>query len=199
MVLLTLAHERKEDGVTAPTQLAKVPKPVWNWKDDDCVRDFAVALRNEVSAAAIAARLMRSYTGKLTASAISGAMNRDHVLIRLRRVAPDAESLINVYRARSVNAGSAKKVRRARQTGSHSTSYDAPRPPRVVVTLEGENIEPIKLENGKPADPLTVNDSMCVYPYDRGNSVVYCGRARVHGSYCADHGALIYRPNTTKA
>ena len=62
------------------------------------------------------------------------------------------------------------------------------------------DLEPMKLEDGKAASVLTLNESMCKYPIGDPTDVnfAFCGRGASGGPYCADHARLAYQPSQAK-
>jgi GcrA cell cycle regulator len=68
--------------------------------------------------------------------------------------------------------------------------------PHVVIP----DLEPLRFEDGKPANVLTLNESMCKYPIgdptDPG--FAFCGRGAPNGPYCHDHARLAYQPSQAK-
>lgn len=68
--------------------------------------------------------------------------------------------------------------------------------PTVIIP----DLEPLKLEDGKAASVLTLNDTMCKYPIGDPTdaSFAFCGRASSSGPYCQDHARLAYQPSQAK-
>jgi GcrA cell cycle regulator len=58
----------------------------------------------------------------------------------------------------------------------------------------------LKLEDGKPASVLTINESMCKYPIGDPTDpdFAFCGRSAACGPYCQDHARLAYQPSQAK-
>lgn len=57
--------------------------------------------------------------------------------------------------------------------------------------------EPVRLDDGNPADVLTIRDSMCKWPIGDPTKTGFhfCGRpVRAGGSYCEGHAQLAYQP-----
>lgn len=44
-----------------------------------------------------------------------------------------------------------------------------------------------------PVDITKLSDHVCRWPVSSDASWLFCGQRRVHGAYCATHGALAYR------
>jgi GcrA cell cycle regulator len=68
--------------------------------------------------------------------------------------------------------------------------------PSVVIP----DLEPLKLEDGKTASVLTLNESMCKFPIGDPNDTdfAFCGRGASCGPYCQDHARLAYQPSQAK-
>lgn len=68
--------------------------------------------------------------------------------------------------------------------------------PTVVIP----DLEPLKLENGKAASVLTLNETMCKFPIGDPTDpdFAFCGRGASCGPYCQDHARLAYQPSQAK-
>ena len=69
--------------------------------------------------------------------------------------------------------------------------------PRVVIP----DLEPVKLEDGKAATVLTLNESMCKYPIGDPTDAdfAFCGRSSFDNHpYCQDHARLAYQPSQAR-
>lgn len=69
--------------------------------------------------------------------------------------------------------------------------------PRVVIP----DLEPVKLEDGKAATVLTLNESMCKYPIGDPTDAdfAFCGRGSFgNHPYCEDHARLAYQPSQAR-
>lgn len=119
----------KEEKVTKNLGAAGAAKLSWDWKDDDCLRDFIAALREETGAEAVGKRLAKTYSGSFTRSAIGSGLRRKHVIERLPKLAEDAAAVLAAYNARGREATDAKREKRVRAERSVRT-YRPP-PPRV--------------------------------------------------------------------
>jgi len=75
------------------------------------------------------------------------------------------------------------------------------RMPSAAPTVVIPALEPLKLEDGKAASVLTLNESMCKFPIGDPNDAdfAFCGRASFGSHpYCADHARLAYQPSQAK-
>ncbi|MES1198867.1 MAG: GcrA family cell cycle regulator [Pseudomonadota bacterium] len=61
-------------------------------------------------------------------------------------------------------------------------------------------LEPMKLEDGRTATVLSLNESMCKFPIGDPNDAdfAFCGRGAAGGPYCADHARLAYQPSQAR-
>ena len=68
--------------------------------------------------------------------------------------------------------------------------------PAVVIP----DLEPVKFEDGRAANVLTLNESMCKFPIGDPTdpAFAFCGRGAAGGPYCADHARLAYQPSQAK-
>jgi GcrA cell cycle regulator len=68
--------------------------------------------------------------------------------------------------------------------------------PAVVIP----HLEPVKFEDGRAANVLTLNESMCKFPIGDPTDpeFAFCGRGAAGGPYCADHARLAYQPSQAK-
>jgi GcrA cell cycle regulator len=62
------------------------------------------------------------------------------------------------------------------------------------------DLEPLRLEDGRAASVLTLNENMCKYPIGDPTDVdfAFCGRGSASGPYCSDHARLAYQPSQAK-
>ena len=74
------------------------------------------------------------------------------------------------------------------------------RMPSTMPTVVIPDLEPMKLEDGKAANVLTLNESMCKFPIGDPTDpdFAFCGRGSSGGPYCADHARLAYQPSQAK-
>lgn len=68
--------------------------------------------------------------------------------------------------------------------------------PHVVIP----DLEPLRFEDGRAANVLTLNESMCKYPIGDPTDAdfAFCGRGAANGPYCQDHARLAYQPSQAK-
>ncbi|HWA00930.1 MAG TPA: GcrA family cell cycle regulator [Caulobacterales bacterium] len=74
------------------------------------------------------------------------------------------------------------------------------RPASAMPTVVIPELEPVKFEDGRTANVLTLNESMCKFPIGDPNDAnfAFCGRGAVGGPYCADHARLAYQPSQAR-
>ncbi|WP_395645910.1 GcrA family cell cycle regulator [Terricaulis sp.] len=74
------------------------------------------------------------------------------------------------------------------------------RPANTLPSVVIPDLEPLKLEDGKAASVLTLNESMCKFPIGdpTESTFAFCGRSSHSGPYCADHARLAYQPSQAK-
>jgi len=69
--------------------------------------------------------------------------------------------------------------------------------PRPIIP----DLEPVRLEDGRAATVLTLNESMCKYPIGDPTDpdFAFCGRgAAGNAPYCQDHSRLAYQPSQAR-
>lgn len=69
--------------------------------------------------------------------------------------------------------------------------------PRPIIP----DLEPVRLEDGRAATVLTLNESMCKYPIGDPTEpdFAFCGRgAAGNAPYCQDHSRLAYQPSQAR-
>jgi GcrA cell cycle regulator len=74
------------------------------------------------------------------------------------------------------------------------------RMPSTMPTVVIPDLEPMKLEDGRAANVLTLSESMCKFPIGDPTDpdFAFCGRGASGGPYCADHARLAYQPSQAK-
>lgn len=74
------------------------------------------------------------------------------------------------------------------------------RMPSLTPSVVIPDLEPMKLEDGRAATVLTLNESMCKFPIGDPTDATFafCGRASSCGPYCQDHARLAYQPSQAK-
>jgi GcrA cell cycle regulator len=73
----------------------------------------------------------------------------------------------------------------------------APRPAWMSAPYtDARPLEPIKLDDGRSATLLSLNERLCKFPIGDPNATdfAFCGRDVACGPYCAAHARLAYRP-----
>lgn len=187
-------------------------KPVWDIDNTECLHALYQALGSCESTPQIASKLGTQFAPSngnpkgITHSTIVSGIRRGRV----------RAGLISVGYAPAVVDGLISKFTQGQKTRVSKPVQKKPKPPqkpRTVVRLEPEHseeeqkvlvvasdLEPVRLEDGKPATTLTLNESMCRFPIGEPGSpdFAYCGRGIVRGAYCADHARLSYQPRTDK-
>ncbi|QGZ96116.1 GcrA cell cycle regulator [Terricaulis silvestris] len=74
------------------------------------------------------------------------------------------------------------------------------RMPSTMPTVVIPDLEPLKFEDGKAANVLTLNESMCKFPIGDPTDpdFAFCGRGSSGGPYCSDHARLAYQPSQAR-
>jgi GcrA cell cycle regulator len=72
--------------------------------------------------------------------------------------------------------------------------------PSTMPTVVIPELEPLKFEDGKAANVLTLNESMCKFPIGDPTDpdFAFCGRGSSGGPYCSDHARLAYQPSQAR-
>lgn len=89
-----------------------------------------------------------------------------------------------------------RPVRAARSRAVTSAGDSRPRQAPMEPSIPLPQLDPILLEDGKPANVLTLREAMCKFPIGdpAEASFAFCGRNACSGSYCADHARVVYQP-----
>lgn len=63
-----------------------------------------------------------------------------------------------------------------------------------------EEMEPLRLEDGKHITTLTIRKGMCQFSFGEPSDATFafCGRAIARGSFCAGHAKTMYQPRQTR-
>lgn len=74
------------------------------------------------------------------------------------------------------------------------------RPPSLAPAMDMPQLEPLKFEDGRTANVLTLNETMCKFPIGDPNDAdfAFCGRGALGGPYCSDHARLAYQPSQAR-
>lgn len=141
-----------------------------------------VALLRKLWAEGLSASQIAKQLGGVTRNAVIGKVHRLGLAGRATPSRP-AKRPVRVARPRSIGP-SAPRLRAISSL------------PTVVIP----DLEPLKLEDGKAASVLTLNDTMCKYPIGDPAEAgfAFCGRAAACGPYCQDHARLAYQPSQAK-
>lgn len=141
------------------------------------------------------ALLRKLWTEGLSASQIAkqlGGVTRNAVIGKVHRLG---------LAGRATPSRPAKRPVRAARPRIVGPTAPRLRPPSAVPAVIIPDLEPLKLEDGKAASVLTLNESMCKYPIGDPNdpNFAFCGRASFGSHpYCQDHARLAYQPSQAK-
>lgn len=138
--------------------------------------------------------LRKLWAEGLSASQIAkqlGGVTRNAVIGKVHRLG---------LAGRATPSRPAKRPVRAARPRIVGPSAPRLRPPSSVPHVVIPDLEPLRLEDGKTASVLTLNESMCKYPIGDPTDpdFAFCGRASSCGPYCQDHAALAYQPSQAK-
>lgn len=149
---------------------------IMGWNDD------RVATLRKLWAEGLSASQIAKQLGGVTRNAVIGKVHRLGLAGRATPSRP-AKRPVRTARPR-VMGPSAPRLREP-----HAR-------PLVVIP----DLEPMKLEDGKAASVLTLNESMCKYPIGDPTDAdfAFCGRGSAGGPYCSDHARLAYQPSQAK-
>lgn len=140
------------------------------------------------------ALLRKLWTEGLSASQIAkqlGGVTRNAVIGKVHRLG---------LAGRATPSRPAKRPVRPARPRMISPSAPRLRPASSLPSVVIPDLEPLKLDDGKAATVLTLNESMCKYPIGDPTDVsfAFCGRAAACGPYCQDHARLAYQPSQAK-
>jgi len=140
------------------------------------------------------ATLRKLWAEGLSASQIAkqlGGVTRNAVIGKVHRLG---------LAGRATPSRPAKRPVRAARPRVIGPSAPRLRMPSSVPSVVIPDLEPLRLEDGKAASVLTLNESMCKYPIGDPNDAnfAFCGRGSAGGPYCADHARLAYQPSQAK-
>jgi GcrA cell cycle regulator len=140
------------------------------------------------------ALLRKLWTEGLSASQIAkqlGGVTRNAVIGKVHRLG---------LAGRATPSRPAKRPVRASRPRMIGPSAPRLRPTNNLPSVVIPDLEPLRLEDGKAASVLTLNDTMCKYPIGDPAEAdfAFCGRASSCGPYCQDHARLAYQPSQAK-
>jgi len=140
------------------------------------------------------ALLRKLWTEGLSASQIAkqlGGVTRNAVIGKVHRLG---------LAGRATPSRPAKRPVRAARPRSIGPSAPRLRSVSSLPSVVIPDLEPLKLEDGKAASVLTLNDAMCKYPIGDPTEAnfAFCGRSAISGPYCQDHARLAYQPSQAK-
>jgi GcrA cell cycle regulator len=140
------------------------------------------------------ATLRKLWAEGLSASQIAkqlGGVTRNAVIGKVHRLG---------LAGRATPSRPAKRPVRASRPRVIGPSAPRLRPAHAMPTVVIPDLEPLRLEDGKAASVLTLNESMCKFPIGDPNDAdfAFCGRGAVCGPYCQDHARLAYQPSQAK-
>jgi GcrA cell cycle regulator len=141
------------------------------------------------------AQLRKLWAEGLSASQIAkqlGGVTRNAVIGKVHRLG---------LAGRATPSRPAKRPVRAARPRVIGPTAPRLRPPMSnLPTVVIPDLEPLKFEDGKTANVLTLNESMCKFPIGDPNDTdfAFCGRGAACGPYCQDHARLAYQPSQAK-
>jgi GcrA cell cycle regulator len=144
--------------------------------------DERVALLRKLWAEGLSASQIAKQLGGVTRNAVIGKVHRLGLAGRATPSRP-AKRPVRTARPRVIGP-SAPRMRM----------------PSNVPTVVIPHLEPLKLDDGKAANVLTLNESMCKFPIGDPTDAdfAFCGRGVSGGPYCADHARLAYQPSQAR-
>jgi GcrA cell cycle regulator len=140
------------------------------------------------------ALLRKLWTEGLSASQIAkqlGGVTRNAVIGKVHRLG---------LAGRATPSRPAKRPVRASRPRLMGPSVPRLRPTSTAPTVVIPQLEPLRGEDGKAANVLTINELMCKFPIGDPTDpdFAFCGRAAVGSPYCSDHARLAYQPSQAK-
>jgi GcrA cell cycle regulator len=140
------------------------------------------------------ALLRKLWAEGLSASQIAkqlGGVTRNAVIGKVHRLG---------LAGRATPSRPAKRPVRAARPRVMGPSAPRLRPPSSIPHVVIPDLEPLTFEDGKAANVLTLNESMCKYPIGDPTdpSFAFCGRSASGGPYCLDHSRLAYQPSQAR-
>ena len=89
-----------------------------------------------------------------------------------------------------------RPVRAARPRVVAGTQINRPRQAPTEPAAPLPKLDPLLMEDGKPANVLTLRENMCKFPIGdpAEPGFAFCGRNTCASTYCADHARVVYQP-----
>lgn len=187
---------------------------VWSWDNPACIHALYHAMKDATFYSDVGNALNKKFLPEngnpkgLTRNVFIGAFRRGSAQRRLIELGYDKTEVTNIVsrfmRDEKTSAArrSASLRGRQQQPTLRKRSTKVKPPPPVQSPSDGVVVvlEPLRLEDGKVAQTLTLTDDMCKFPIgDPGEkSFGFCGRAVSRGPYCVDHARSAYQPQTKR-
>lgn len=138
--------------------------------------------------------LRKLWAEGLSASQIAkqlGGVTRNAVIGKVHRLG---------LAGRATPSRPAKRPVRASRPRVIGPSAPRLRPASTMPSVVIPDLEPLKMEDGRAATVLTLNEAMCKFPIGdpTNSSFAFCGRASTCGPYCQDHARLAYQPSQAR-
>jgi GcrA cell cycle regulator len=145
--------------------------------------DERVALLRKLWAEGLSASQIAKQLGQVTRNAVIGKVHRLGLAGRATPSRP-AKRPVRAARPRLVGP-SAPRLRPA---------FTA------VPALDTPQLEPLRFDDGRTANVLSLSERMCKFPIGDPNdtSFAFCGRDATCGPYCQDHARLAYQPSQAR-
>ncbi|MEJ0060232.1 MAG: GcrA family cell cycle regulator [Terricaulis sp.] len=138
--------------------------------------------------------LRKLWAEGLSASQIAkqlGGVTRNAVIGKVHRLG---------LAGRATPSRPAKRPVRAARPRVISPTAPRLRPASTMPMVVIPQLEPLRFEDGKAANVLTLSESMCKFPIGDPTDAdfAFCGRGSAGGPYCADHARLAYQPSQAR-
>ena len=143
-----------------------------------------VALLKKLWAEGLSASQIAKQLSGVTRNAVIGKVHRLGLAGRATPSRP-AKRPVRAARPRPMGSPSAPRLRPATSSV-----------PAVFVP----QLEPLRGEDGRTANVLTISEQVCKFPIGDPNDAdfAFCGRGSAGGPYCADHARLAYQPSQAR-
>ncbi len=187
---------------------------VWNWDNPACIHALYHAMKDATFYSDVGKALNKRFLPEngnpkgLTRNVFIGAFRRGSAQRRLIELGYDKTEVTNIVsrfmrdEKTSASRRGASLRGRQQQPTLRKRSTKVKPPPPVQAPSDGVVVvlEPLRLEDGKVAQTLTLTDDMCKFPIgDPGEkSFGFCGRPVTKGPYCGDHARSAYQPQTKR-